>query len=343
MKPKTLFAGTSLALVLALVAACGGSGSHHHVADSPEARQAEAETFARLSIEGGSLDDALEKGADLGEDYSIDMLAVELGRELRDEELKAVRKIMRDALSEILTPEIWTETLVSVCTDHFTAGELHEINEFLQSPTGAKFLSIESKLTQEVNDRADAVFDEEHRHVHRAGGRGSGPGIPRDRGRGRPMRERRLPAAPVRLTLAALTLMAVTTTLTPPVPAQANVAQTIRYGKVVAVDEAVVETKTTNTGATVGASAGAVAGYALADGGDRWLGGFLGGVLGGAAGRGVENASRKKKGWSVIVKIDDGGEIAIDIPGKKLKYNPGDRVRIMTGPGGETKLQVITE
>ena len=45
-----------------------------------------------------------------------------------------------------------------MCTDHFTAGELHEINEFLQSPTGAKFLSIESKLTQEVNDRADAVF-----------------------------------------------------------------------------------------------------------------------------------------------------------------------------------------
>jgi outer membrane lipoprotein SlyB len=86
-----------------------------------------------------------------------------------------------------------------------------------------------------------------------------------------------------------------------------------------------------------------VAGYALADSGDRWLGGLLGGVLGGAAGRGAENASRKKKGWTVIVKIDDGGEIAVDIPGKKKKYNPSDRVRIMTGPGGETKLQVITE
>jgi hypothetical protein len=160
MKAGTMLAGTSLALVVALVTACGGSHSHHQVADSPEARQAEAQTFARLSIAGGSLDDALEKGADLGEDYSIDMLAVELGREPSDAERATVRKIMRDALSEILTPEVWTETLVSVCTDFFTAGELHEINDFLQSTTGAKFLSIESEVADAVNDRAEAVFME---------------------------------------------------------------------------------------------------------------------------------------------------------------------------------------
>ena len=146
-----------------------------------------------------------------------------------------------------------------------------------------------------------------------------------------------------RVALATVLLLAVTTTLSPSVSAQANVAQTIRYGEVVTVDQTVVKTKMTNTGATVGSTAGAVAGYALADSGDRWLGGLLGGVLGGAAGRGAESASRKKKGWSVIIKVEDGGEIAIDVPGKKKKYNPGDRVRIMTGAGGETKLQVITE
>jgi outer membrane lipoprotein SlyB len=157
------------------------------------------------------------------------------------------------------------------------------------------------------------------------------------------MTERRLPATSVYVTLAVLSLLAITTTLTPQVSAQANVAQTIRYGEIVAVDQAVVETKMSNTGATVGSTAGAVAGYALADSGDRWLGGLLGGVLGGAAGRGAEKASRKKKGWTVIVKIDNGGEIAVDIPGKKRTYNAGERVRIMTSPGGGTKLQVITE
>jgi outer membrane lipoprotein SlyB len=45
----------------------------------------------------------------------------------------------------------------------------------------------------------------------------------------------------------------------------------------------------------------------------------------------------------VVVRLDDGNEIAVDVPGKKQQYEPGDRVRIMSGPGGETKLQVITE
>lgn len=157
------------------------------------------------------------------------------------------------------------------------------------------------------------------------------------------MTDRKRPATSVCVAMTVVWLMVVVTSLTPPVSAQANVAQTIRYGEVITVDEAVVKTKMSNTGATVGATAGAVAGYALADSGDRWLGGMLGGVLGGAAGRGAEKASRKKKGWTVIVKVDGGGEIAIDIPGKKKQYNPGDRVRIMSGPGGETKLQVITE
>ena len=151
------------------------------------------------------------------------------------------------------------------------------------------------------------------------------------------MDERSLKVPPA-LALAAALLLSVSL-----VVAQANVAQAIRYGEVVDVDETVVTLKATGTGSTVGATAGAVAGYALADHGDRWLGGMLGGVLGGAAGNAAEKASRKKKGWSVIVKLDDGGEIAVDIPGKKKQYSPGDRVRIMSGPGGETKLKTIKE
>ena len=157
------------------------------------------------------------------------------------------------------------------------------------------------------------------------------------------MTQRRRPITWARLTLALTVALAIVASLTPPASAQANVAKTIRYGEVVSADKTVVKVKNTGTGTTVGATAGAVAGYALADYGDRWLGGMLGGVLGGAAGNAAENASRKKKGWSVIVKVDDGGEIAVDVPGKKQQYKTGDRVRIVTGPGGETQLQVITE
>jgi hypothetical protein len=67
---------------------------------------------------------------------------------------------MGDALGEILTPEIWKEALVSVCVEYFTAGEIHEINEFFQTPAGSKFLTIESQLSEAINEQADAVFEQ---------------------------------------------------------------------------------------------------------------------------------------------------------------------------------------
>jgi len=94
----------------------------------------------------------------MGEAYSLETLKIELGRELSDEERATVRRIMRDALAEIITPESWTETVISVCAEHFTAAELHEINHFFQSPAGHKFLGLGGTLSQEINDRADAAF-----------------------------------------------------------------------------------------------------------------------------------------------------------------------------------------
>jgi len=128
-----------------------------------------------------------------------------------------------------------------------------------------------------------------------------------------------------------------------PAQAQANTVQKIRYGKILAVTQGMVKTQSDGTGAAVGATAGAVAGYALVGGRDRWLGGLLGGVLGGAAGKGIEKASRKKKGWDLIIQLDGGEEIGIGVPGKKLVYKEGDRVRLMTGAGGQTKVTVIDE
>jgi outer membrane lipoprotein SlyB len=119
---------------------------------------------------------------------------------------------------------------------------------------------------------------------------------------------------------------------------QGNVAQSVRYGEVISLRKVKYRDPSTGTGSRVGATAGAVAGYALASRGDRWLGGLLGGVIGGAAGGAVERAGKKKKGWELIIKIDGGEEIAINVPGKKKQYEEGDRVRLMTGPGGKTEV-----
>jgi outer membrane lipoprotein SlyB len=116
---------------------------------------------------------------------------------------------------------------------------------------------------------------------------------------------------------------------TTPAHAQSGGSKTIRYGEVVSVTRTVVKDPGTQTGAKVGASAGAVAGYAL-----------VGGVLGGAAGRAA--SAKKRKGWELIIKVEGGSEIAIDVPGKKQEYFPGERVRMITGGAkGKTELSKV--
>jgi len=115
--------------------------------------------------------------------------------------------------------------------------------------------------------------------------------------------------------------------------AQSGVAQQIRYGEVVSARPVMVVDQPTGQGAQVGSTAGAVAGYALAKRGDRWLGSLLGGVVGGAAGHAVEKKAKKKKGWELIIRLDSGEEIGLEVPGQGEELRPGDRIRLMTGHG----------
>ena len=50
----------------------------------------------------------------------------------------------------------------------------------------------------------------------------------------------------------------------------------------------------------------------------------------------ADKAAKKKRGWELIIKLEGGGEIAVEVPGKKKRHEEGDRVRLTTGPGGAT-------
>jgi hypothetical protein len=76
----------------------------------------------------------------------------------------------------------------------------------------------------------------------------------------------------------------------------------------------------------------------------RWLGALVGGVLGGAAGNAAEKAKKKKPGWDLIILLDNGEEIGIQVPMNKKNrgiFTPGDRVRLMSGPNGQTRVNKI--
>lgn len=128
--------------------------------------------------------------------------------------------------------------------------------------------------------------------------------------------------------------------------AQAGTMQRILYGEVVSAAEGIVVQRATGRGAQTGATVGAIAGYALADRGDRWIGSLLGGALGGATGHAAEKAARKKPGWELVISLDSGEEVGVQVPVKKkdrgkVLYRAGDRVRIMTGADGGTQVSLV--
>jgi outer membrane lipoprotein SlyB len=131
---------------------------------------------------------------------------------------------------------------------------------------------------------------------------------------------------------------------TPPADAQSQTMQRILYGEVVSAERITIRDAPTGRGAQAGSTVGAVAGYALADGRDRWVGALVGGVLGGAAGNAAEKAKKKRPGWELIIRLENGEEVGVQVPMEKKSravYAPGDRVRMMSGPNGQTKVTKV--
>jgi outer membrane lipoprotein SlyB len=142
----------------------------------------------------------------------------------------------------------------------------------------------------------------------------------------------------------AAVVVVVTAVATPMAEAQSQTMQRILYGEVLSAERITIRDRPTGRGAQSGSTIGAVAGYALADRGDRWLGALVGGVLGGAAGNAAEKAKKKKPGWELIILLDNGEEVGVQVPMNKKNraiYTPGDKVRMMSGPNGQTKVTKV--
>jgi outer membrane lipoprotein SlyB len=125
--------------------------------------------------------------------------------------------------------------------------------------------------------------------------------------------------------------------LVSPLLAQSNVMQRVQYGKIVSADTVVIHDRPSGRGGQAGSTVGAIAGAAIADRGDGLLGALIGGAIGGAIGRASDRAGSTRKGTEVIILLDAGEEVAIQLPGTR-EFMPGDRVRVTSGPNG-TRVQ----
>lgn len=118
---------------------------------------------------------------------------------------------------------------------------------------------------------------------------------------------------------------------------QARKAHTVENGTVESVKEVLIEGTKTPVGAAAGGVAGGVLGSTIGRGTGRTLA-TVGGALAGAAGGALaEEAITKKKGLEIVVKKDSGETIVV-VQEADVPIYPNDRVRIIRGPDGTTRV-----
>jgi len=143
----SLFAAVGLAILLAASCAAQEGGGASQTAEEA------SRELARLSVELGALDAALDRATGWTWAASSDAVVLELGREPSEEEQARARAVLRQVIGEFLTPALWEESVARVYAEHFSAAELNEMVRFYGSPVGRKVLSLETRLSDEVDDR----------------------------------------------------------------------------------------------------------------------------------------------------------------------------------------------
>lgn len=110
-------------------------------------------------------------------------------------------------------------------------------------------------------------------------------------------------------------------------------AQTVQFGVVESIRNVRIQSQDSGVGATSGAVLGGLAGSTVGGGRGSIAGAVAGAVVGGIAGSAIERDANQQQGIEITVKLEGGKLIAV-VQGADENFRPGDRVRVLTGPGG---------
>ncbi|HEU0188142.1 MAG TPA: glycine zipper 2TM domain-containing protein [Gallionellaceae bacterium] len=113
---------------------------------------------------------------------------------------------------------------------------------------------------------------------------------------------------------------------------QARQVEDVRMATVESVREVVIEGTKSPVGTAAGAIVGGIGGSNVGGGKGSSVGAVLGAVAGGVAGSAIEEGATRQTATEITVKFDDGRLVAVTQAGDE-KFQPGDRVRILTGSG----------
>lgn len=114
---------------------------------------------------------------------------------------------------------------------------------------------------------------------------------------------------------------------------EARVVQTVAHGTVESVRMVRLTEDRPIVGTIAGAAIGGLLGNSIGHGNGRAAATVIGAVGGGIAGNAIERHVGSEDGQEIIVRLDDGTAIAVVQAGIR-GFEPGQRVRVLTGPKG---------
>lgn len=118
---------------------------------------------------------------------------------------------------------------------------------------------------------------------------------------------------------------------------EAKVAWDVHYGKVLAIDAAVIEGERTALGRIGGGLVGYEAGRSVGGGSGRRIAGAVGAVAGAVAGQAIEERATRTDAWQFMVELDGGRTVSI-VQARDQSFAVGERVRIYMRRDGAARV-----
>ena len=120
---------------------------------------------------------------------------------------------------------------------------------------------------------------------------------------------------------------------------EAGRAQDVRIGTITSIRNINIQGSTTG-GTLVGAGIGGLAANQIGGGSGRTAATVGGALVGGAAGSHIGQNVTSRRGLEIEVRLDDGGRrmSVVQEISPRENFSVGDRVRVITGAGGRTRV-----